>query len=340
MTYKVVVVCGGPSSEADVSRKSAQGVVAALKSAGHSVELRELDENLASGLLTARPDVVFPVTHGAVGEDGCMQVLLEVINIPYLGCGVIASAVAADKPFAKNLLRAHGLPVSAELVVGRRDDPNRAAAQARASLGEGVVVKPAHGGSAIGVHRVSPSEPLARVAEAIADVLVGDDKALIEPLLSGVEVTCGVLEDATSENAPGECEARALPPTLIVPQLGDFYDFASKYAPGGSQHLCPAPLQQQALARVQELAVRAHQAIGGRDLSRTDFFVDERVSPAAVTILEINTLPGMTSTSLFPEAAAAAGISFASLCDRLVHNCLARPLRKMPVVALIPTGSA
>ncbi len=329
MTLKVAVICGGPSSEADVSRKSAIGVVAALKSAGHSVTLHELDETLANALLAAKPDVVFPITHGAVGEDGCLQGLLEVLNLPYVGCGVLASALAADKPFAKQLWRTHGLPVTPELVVSRRDDPMQGAVRAREQLGANLVIKPAHGGSAIGVHRVSAESPLQSVAGAIEAVLAVDE-ALIEPLLSGVEVTCGVLQDVTGL-------ARALPPTLIVPKLGDFYDFASKYAPGGSQHVCPAPLQPATLARIQELAVRAHQVIGGRDLSRVDFFVDERQGPVAITILEINTLPGMTATSLYPEAAAAIGLAFPSLCDQLVRTAFARPLRTAPVVELIPT---
>jgi D-alanine-D-alanine ligase len=332
MTLKVAVICGGPSAEADVSRKSAQGVVAALKSAGHSVTLHELDERLVDALLAARPEVVFPITHGAIGEDGCLQGLLEVLNLPYVGCGVLASALAADKPFAKCLWRTHGLPVPAEVVVSRCDDPTRGAARAREQLGANVVIKPAHGGSAIGVHRVSAEQPLEAIAQAIESVLGADEQALIEPLLSGVEVTCGILEDM--HGSP-----RALPPTLIVPKLGDFYDFASKYAPGGSQHVCPAPLQPATFARVQELAVRAHQVIGGRDLSRVDFFVDERRTPVAIAILEINTLPGMTATSLYPEAAAAMGLTFPALCDQLVRTALARPIRKAPAVELIPTGA-
>jgi len=332
MTLNVAVICGGPSAEADVSRKSAEGVVAALKSAGHRVTLHELDTALTAALLAARPDVVFPITHGTVGEDGCLQGLLEVLNLPYVGCGVLASALAADKPFAKHFWRTRGLPVSDEVVVARHDDATRAAERARAQLGPALVVKPAHGGSAIGVHRVQAEQPLEAVVLAILSVLAEDEQALIEPLLAGVEITCGVLE--VEAGSP-----RALPTTLILPKLGDFYDFASKYAPGGSQHVCPAPLRPDTLARVQELAVRAHQAIAARDMSRVDFFVDERVSPAAVTILEINTLPGMTATSLYPEAAAASGLGFPSLCDQLVRAAHARPIRKAPAVEMIPSGN-
>jgi D-alanine-D-alanine ligase len=266
-----------------------------------------------------------------VGEDGCLQGLLEVLNIPYVGCGVLASALAADKPFAKHIWRTRGLPVTNELVVGRSDDTVHAAQLAREQLGMALVVKPAHGGSAIGVHRIHSEQPLQEMVDAINSVLTEDEQALIEPLLSGVEITCGVLE--LTVGSP-----EALPPTLIVPQRADFYDFASKYAPGGSQHVCPAPLEPDALAGVQRLAVLAHRAIGARDLSRVDFFVDERQSPAQVTLLEINTLPGMTATSLYPEAAAAIGCAFPMLCDRLVMVAHARPVRAAPRVEMIPSN--
>jgi D-alanine-D-alanine ligase len=329
MSLAVAVICGGPSSEADVSRKSAQGVVAALKAAGHTVTSHELDTALPGALLATAPDVVFPITHGTVGEDGCLQGLLEVLNLPYVGCGVLASALASDKPLAKHVWRTHGLPVAPDVTVGRREDPALAAEQARQQLGHALVIKPAHGGSAIGVYRVLAEQPLDAVVQGIKSVLEYDVQALVEPLLTGVEITCGVLEDIPLVPV-------ALPPTLIVPKLGDFYDFASKYAPGGSQHVCPAPLAPAALVRVQELALRAHRLVGARDLSRVDFFVNEQTSPAEITILEINTLPGMTATSLYPEAAAARGIDFPTLCDRLVQVAHGRPVRKAPVVEVIP----
>jgi D-alanine-D-alanine ligase len=330
VTLKVAVICGGPSSEADVSRKSADGVVAALRTAGHSVTRFELDASLASALLAANPDVVFPITHGTVGEDGCLQGLLEVLNLRYVGCGVLASALAADKPFSKLVWRTHGLPVTDELVVARHDDTSRAAKHARERLGAAVVVKPAHGGSSFGVHRITEEQPLDALQSALDQVLAEDEQALVEPLLRGLEITCGVLD-----LPPGP--PQALPPTLIVPKLGEFYDFASKYAPGGSQHVCPAPLKPDTLASVQEYAVRAHRAIGARDLSRVDFFVDERQSPAQLTILEINTLPGMTATSLYPEASGVMGYPFPTLCDRLVTAAYARAVRPAPKVEPIPT---
>ena len=329
MSLRVAVVCGGPSAEANVSRKSADGVVTALGRSGHSVTRYELDVNLATRLVSEQPDVVFPITHGPIGEDGCLQGLLEVLNLPYVGCGVLASAVAANKPFAKQLWKARDLPVAPDLVVSRNDDITRVANRARETLGAALVIKPAQGGSAIGVFRVKAEQPLSDVAARIDAVLRMDDQAIIEPMLNGIEITCGVLETVT--RAP-----RALPPTLIIPQLADFYDFASKYTPGGSRHVCPAPLTGAVNERVRELALLAHRAVGARDLSRVDFFVDENQMPPMITLLEINTLPGMTSTSLYPEAAAVFGLDFPTLCDQLVAVAHARGRRAIPQVLAMP----
>lgn len=331
MKLRVAVVCGGPSAEANVSRKSADGVLAALERAGHSVTRHELDAHLASRLVSERPDVVFPITHGTLGEDGCLQGLLEVLNLPYVGSGVLASAIAANKPLAKQLWKASGLPVAPDQVVRLGDDATQAAKQAREVLGAALVVKPAQGGSAIGVFRIRAEQPLTEVTAAIDAVLRMDTQAIIEPLLSGVEVTCGVLE-----TVPGS--PKAFPPMLIVPQLAEFYDFASKYAPGGSRHVCPAPLSDELTVRIQEFTACAHQSVGARDLSRVDFIVDERCSPAQITVLEINTLPGMTATSLYPESARVFGVDFAALCDSLVKAAYARPRRGLPQALAIPSG--
>ena len=330
MSLRIAVVCGGASAEAEVSRKSADGVVAALSRAGHSVTRHELDGHLASRLLAEQPDVVFPITHGTLGEDGCLQGLLEIVNVPYVGCGVLASAVATNKPLAKQIWRHAGLPVALDTVIKQGEDVAIAAAQARARLGEALVIKPAQGGSAIGVFRIKADQPLRDLIAGIEGVLSEYDQAIVEPMLSGAEVTCGVFEPV-----PGS--PVAFPPTLILPQLADFYDFASKYAPGGSRHVCPAPLEPEVTQAIREYAVRAHTLVGARDMSRTDFFVDESQTPVRVTLLEINTLPGMTATSLYPEAAAAAGIDFASLCDQLVKAAHARPRRAAPKEMLIPS---
>lgn len=326
----VWVVCGGPSGEAEVSRTSGRAVASALQRAGHRSKLVEFDPSITHQLLTAAPDVVFPVTHGNLGEDGCLQGLLEVFDVPYVGSGVLASAIGANKPYAKALWKLAGLPVAPEFVVRKGEDASRAAALVRTQLGGAVVVKPASGGSAIGVRRVTAQESEERLAEAIRAALTIDSEVLVEQWLLGHEVTCGVLELAG--------RAVALPPTLILPDRAEFYDFVSKYAPGGSRHRCPAPFSAALVARIQQAALQAHEVVGARDLSRVDFVVDDRRGVGfALTILEINTLPGMTSTSLYPEAASIAGTNFEALVDGLVRQALARPRRLQPEVLAMPS---
>ncbi|MGC4064685.1 MAG: D-alanine--D-alanine ligase [Polyangiaceae bacterium] len=327
----VWVVCGGPSGEAEVSRTSARAVVKALEAAGHRTTLVEFEPKMTQALLASRPDVVFPLTHGTLGEDGCLQGLLEVFDVPYVGCGVLASALGTSKPMAKAVWRLAGLPVAREFVVRRGSQVKPDATTIRQELpGKPLAVKPANGGSAIGVKRVSGDGGDAELCVALESVLEMDVEVIVEPWMDGVEVTCGVLED---DGGP-----KALPPTLILPARADFYDFASKYAKGGSRHVCPAPLPADFVERIRELAVATHRTLGARDLSRTDFIVDQhRGVESGITILEINTLPGMTSTSLFPEAAAAAGLGFEALVDGLVRRAFARPRRQKPEVFAMPT---
>jgi D-alanine-D-alanine ligase len=316
----VIVVAGGPSPEAEVSRVSAKGVAQALNAAGHSARILELDASFPRQLDRSSVDVVFPAVHGAFGEDGCLQGVLEILDLPYVGSTVAGSACAANKVIAKKLFRTAGLGVSEDCVCAIGDDVASVTDRAFAELGPGWVVKPANGGSAIGVRRVGASEPQDVLRRTIEETLSEDPLVLIEPLLAGLEVTCGVLEEVTGR-------PRALPPTWIKPQAADWYDFASKYASGGSQHLCPPPFAPGLILEIQDVAARAHSAVGARDLSRSDFIVSDDGENASVTLLEINTLPGMTSTSLFPEAAAAAGIPFPSLCDRLVRAAFQRGTR-------------
>ena len=324
---RVAVATGGPSAEAEVSRASAEGVVRALTAAGYAASAIEVGPRLASELEIAGFEVVFPVTHGGPGEDGSLQGLLEIMELPYVGSGVLASAVAMDKPSAKAMFERHGLPVLDDWVVGAAEAARAQAASALDRLGPSVVVKPSAGGSAIGVtilRETSEAELIAHVESA----LVSGAPVLVEPFVSGLEVTCGVLE--------WRGRAHALPPTEIVAKAADFYDFTSKYASGGSEHRCPAPLAEDVSRRVQELAVAAHLAIGARDLSRVDFIVVPARGIDGITLLEINTLPGMTKTSLFPEAAAVAGIGFSELCAGLVERAATRERAEPPVVLGMP----
>jgi D-alanine-D-alanine ligase len=317
----IAVVQGGPSSEASVSRASAAGVAAALAAAGHSVVRLELDPWLAESLRTGGFDVVFPVTHGAVGEDGCLQGLLEVQGLPYVGSGVLASALAMDKLIARRLFASAGLPVARGLGLARPPagiEARLAAEQARREIGRALVVKPSAAGSGIGVTRLEGDAPLEDVARAIESVWSLDAFAVVEHFAHGREVTCGVLD--ASLHGP----AVALPPTEIESPRDAFYTYEARYAPGRSVHTCPAALGEALTARVQQIALAAHRALGCRDLCRVDFVVGDGADTDAVTLLEVNTLPGMTATSLYPEAAAAAGLAFPTLCDLLARSALAR----------------
>lgn len=314
MRLTVAVVQGGPSSEAEVSRASAKGVADALKQAGHAVVRLELDDHLAESLRTGGYDVVFPVVHGAVGEDGSLQGLLEVLGLAYVGANVLASAVAMDKPTAKKIMSLTGVPVPRGVVLAKGESAEKAAERARHEAGPALVVKPAANGSAIGVARIEKDAPLEEVARAIEAVWKIDDHALAETFLRGREVTCGVLDlDGV---------AKALPPTEIASPKDAFYTYEARYAPGRSVHTCPANLPAAITTRVQELAVSAHLSLGCRDLSRVDFVVGDRVED--VFVLELNTMPGFTATSLYPEAAAISGIAFPDLCDRFVKQAAKR----------------
>ena len=335
----VAVVQGGPSTEAEVSRASAAGVARALSEAGHRAVRLELDAFLGETLRTGGYDVVFPVVHGAVGEDGCLQGLLEVLDLPYVGSGVLASALAMHKRVARVLFERAGLPVARGLALSR-GDARAAAERARREVGARLVVKPSSHGSAIGVARLEADATVDEVARAIEAVWAIDDFAIVEQFARGREVTCGVLELGPAPEA--------LPPTEILSPNDPFYTYEARYAPGRSVHVCPAKLPPAVLARVQQVAVGAHVALGCRDLSRVDFIVGDADAnpgagdahatpgaggegdPDAITLLEVNTLPGMTATSLYPEAAGIHGVPMPRLCDAMVTRAHARgPTRRL-----------
>jgi D-alanine-D-alanine ligase len=315
----VAVVQGGPSAEAEVSRASAKGVAQALVEAGHQVVRFELDAFLAESIRQGGYDVVFPAVHGAVGEDGSLQGLLEVLEVPYVGSGVLASALAMDKRQARVAFAAAGLPIAPCAIAFRGEESAAdAARRARRDVGARVVVKPAVGGSAIGVARFEAEAPDHEVALAIEAAWALSDVALVEHFARGREVTCGILDAG---------ELVAFPPTEIASPRDAFYTYEAKYAPGRSVHTCPALIGDELTHRVQRAAREAHRALGCRDLSRVDFIVGDDGAPDAltqVTLLEVNTLPGFTTTSLYPEAAAVSGIPMRDLVDRLVRHARAR----------------
>lgn len=334
MRLSVAVVQGGPSTEAEVSRASARGVAAALDEAGHQVVRLELDAFLAESLRTGGYDVVFPVTHGAVGEDGCLQGLLEVLGLPYVGSDVLASALAMHKRMARIIFERYGLPIAKGKTCGRsRHAPAHEpmamnhALNARKDIGGRLVVKPSSHGSAIGVTRIEADAPVEDVARAIEAVWKIDDFAIVEHFARGHEVTCGVIDVGA--------RAEAFPPTEIRSPQDAFYTYEARYAPGRSVHECPANLPKAVLARIRSVAEHAHIALGCRDLSRVDFVIGDEGDADAVTLLEVNTLPGMTATSLYPEAAAVHGLPMPQLCDALVKQAHTRgPTRRMEPLPL------
>jgi D-alanine-D-alanine ligase len=310
----IAVVQGGPASEAEVSRASAASVARGLEQAGHRVARLELDASLAEALRTGEYDVVYPVCHGAVGEDGCLQGLLEVLNLPYVGSGVLASALAMNKRTAKILFAEAGLPVAPSLAAARgKASAAEEAERVLAKLGDKVVVKPCSNGSAIGVARLSGGASAKEIAAAIEATWEVDEVALVEVFVQGREVTCGVLDMR---------DPSWLPPTEVRASSDAFYTYQARYAPGRAAHFCPAPLGDALVRRVQEVALAAHRVLGCRDLSRVDFVVPE--DPSKLTLLEVNTLPGFTETSLYPEAAQVAGIPMVELVGLLVNAAVTR----------------
>jgi D-alanine-D-alanine ligase len=308
--YTVAVLMGGASAEAEVSRNSARQVCQALIDKGHSTHAIELDADCAQALIDLGADVVFPALHGPPGEDGTVQGLLTMLGLPYVGSDVRGSALAMDKAVAKHVFRHAGLPVTEDIVVA--EDTTDLAATARtieAQLGPAIAIKPLNQGSAIGVTPL----PNGGDIEAALQAALSYGGCLVEPFVMGKEITVGVLE----------VEDALLPHPVIeiVTASEEWYDYENRYTPGQSQHLMPAPLDSATTEQLQHIAMAAHRALGLSDLSRADFIVTDN---GGITLLEVNTLPGMTPTSLYPEGAAAIGYDFAELMDHLVARAARR----------------
>ncbi|MFM9890790.1 MAG: D-alanine--D-alanine ligase [Rickettsiales bacterium] len=290
----VAVLKGGMSAERAVSLVSGAAVAKACASLGHQVTEIDMSADVVEQLQAAKPDMVFNALHGRYGEDGCVQGVLEILKIPYTHSGVLASAVAMDKPMAKRIFAAAGLNC-AEGTVAQRD-----AVIAGDVMARPYVVKPANEGSSVGVKLLFPNDNFFFTA---ANWPYGDT-VLVEKYIPGRELTVAVLDDV------------ALGVTEIRPETG-FYDYDNKYGPNGAKHLCPAPLPEAKAREVMQMALTAHRALGCRSLSRSDFRYDEE-GDGQVYILETNTQPGMTPQSLSPEQAAYAGIDFEHLVARIL----------------------
>ncbi len=294
---KITVMLGGPSAEREVSLRSGASVAAALRARGH--EVLELDPQLPGWVVPAGTDVVFLALHGTYGEDGRVQAELEKQGVLYTGCGPEASRIGFDKALTKQRCVAAGVPTARFLVVE----------SATAPWPEGwqppVVLKPVCQGSSVGLHFV---ERVSDWGAALVEALQHDARVLVEEKITGRECTVGILGEQT------------LPLVEVRPKTG-IYDYQTKYSNGTTEYLCPAPFDEATTERARVAALGAFRAIGGRDYARVDVIIQPDGSPV---VLEINTLPGMTETSLLPMGAQAMGLTFGDLCQRMVDLALAR----------------
>jgi D-alanine-D-alanine ligase len=306
--YRVAVLAGGLSLEREVSLRSGSRVAEALADRGHEVVRLDLDEHLVASLAGGRFDVAFLALHGKAGEDGTIQGLLEVLGLPYTGPDAIASALAWDKVVMKGLWRRADLPTPDWIALS--SDAIRDMGAARAldrvvdRIGLPLIVKPSQGGASMGVRRVDRADDL---PAALVSAFSYHSLVLVERLVAGAEVAVSIVD------------GQALPAVEVVPKEGT-YDFSARYTAGATEFFAPARLDDPALARCQEVALAAYAGAGCRHVTRVDLMVDAAGVP---WLLELDTCPGLTETSLLPMAAGAAGWSFPDLCERIASLAVA-----------------
>ncbi len=322
---RVGVVMGGSSAEREVSLRSGAAVAAALEARGHDVVRLALGESfgpeLGHTLLRSRVDVAFLALHGRHGEDGCIQGLLELARIPYTGSSVLASALAMDKLKAKEMFRLHNVPTPPYYTVNGMDDLADLEST-HGSFGFPVIVKPRGEGSSLGVTKAGS---LAELAAAIEVAFELDDTVIVERFVAGVEINVGVLD------------GRVLGAIEIVPRNG-IYDYEAKYTPGMTEYFMPARLPPTRYRGVCNLADRAVRALGVTGAARVDLLVTPGENEY---VLEVNTLPGMTETSLLPKIAAGAGYDFGRLCEAILEGArLNQPVRRRPAARVSDAGPA
>lgn len=302
---KLALLSGGISSEREVSLSSGNQVYDALDKTKYDIRRYDPQTDLPKLVADAAGiDAALIILHGPYGEDGTVQGLLDLLGIPYQGSGVLGSALAMNKLVAKKLYESAGLPVAPYMVVDGRGEKTVDPQAVNDQLGFPVVIKPMGTGSSVGLSIVrSPGE----LPDAVTAALNYDTEVMIEAFIDGIEVTAGVL---------GNDALEALPLVEIVPGRDhEFFDYEAKYTPGLTEEICPARISEDLTAKVQDCALRAHQILQCRGYSRTDMMVKDD----QLYLLETNTIPGMTATSLFPQAAQAAGYSFSALLDRLIE---------------------
>lgn len=303
---RLALLIGGLSNEREISLKSGAEVEKALNPERYTIERYDIKEDLPRLVADAgRIDVALIILHGRYGEDGTVQGLLELLGIPYQGSKVLGSAIAINKRLSKELYRSAGLPVARDKVIRRREGLD--VGSIVDGLGWPLVVKPCQEGSSIGIRIVRDEKTLASAAQ---EALTLDEEVLLEEYIQGREITVGILGNDTLE---------ALPIVEIIPsEKYEFFDTEAKYEEKASQEICPAELPEAITRQAQEYALKAHRALQLRGYSRTDMIVRGE----DIFLLETNTIPGMTRTSLFPQAAQALGLTFSALLDRLIELAL------------------
>ena len=301
----VAVVMGGPSAEREVSLNTGAAIANALREYGYTnvVEIDLDPRNFGKQLAESKAEVVFNAVHGLYGEDGRLQTLLEIREMPYTGSGMIASVSCMDKVITKRMLRDAGISTPACLIVNKKESGIKEKIMQRFSLP--VVIKPASQGSSIGVEIVKEEKQL---DEALANAFKYSRDILVEEFIGGKELTVSMMQK--------DGEVVALPVIHIAPHSG-MYDYHSKYTKGATEYICPADLDEETTKKVQEISKQAYEVLGCSGAVRADVMLDEAGNGY---VLEINTVPGMTATSLVPKAAAAAGISFPELCNIILQS--------------------
>lgn len=311
MKEKIAVLMGGHSLERDVSLHSGKRVTMALKKLGYRVAQIDVDEHVVSNLKKERPNLCFIALHGKFGEDGTIQELLEIMGIPYTGAGVLASMIGMDKALSKEIFKLEGIPTPDFYALSTGAIKEMGASGALkdiiTKIGLPLVVKPSAQGSALGIKFVYKEEEL---PSALLGALSFDDKVILEKFIEGTEVAVSVI---------GNARPKALPAVEIAPKKG-FFDFEAMYTMGMTEYFVPARLDAEMAKKVQKLAVKVYQVLKCKGAARVDFIISKK--DKVPYVIELNTIPGMTDTSLFPMAAAEAGITFEELVDRLVQIAL------------------
>ncbi len=306
---KVLVLMGGTSDEREVSLRSGEAVAQALADAGYIVETLDFNKDVLENIKIINPDVIFIALHGKNGEDGRIQGYLDILEIPYTGSGLTASAIGMNKILTKKLLKFDNIPTAAFMIVDKKSFSNNSdgvVADIVDNLGLPVVIKAPTQGSSIGTYIIKDKN---KVALAIEEAFNFDDEVLAEKFIDGKLVTASIIGNYTPEVLP----------LIEITSVNEFYDYEAKYTPGMCDHIIPARIDNKLAEEINSISEKLYKLLGCKGFARVDFMIDKHNNPY---VLEINTIPGMTDMSLVPDAAKAKGISYLELCDKIVKLAL------------------